>query len=81
MLTEEDKQWISTLVTTTVNTAVDAAASNLTQLIVDVKSSLEREIANLGKRIALLEQRMDRMATRLSVIEFQLAGIQRAMSA
>ncbi len=63
---------------------------NIERLITDLKESLEREIGTVGHRVdelgremregfARMETRMERLETRTTSMDFQLAGINRSM--
>lgn len=55
--------------------------SNLEQLILDMKESLEREMAGIGLRLDAISAHLDRMDTRLNALTFEVSGISKSKDA
>ena len=83
-MTQEDLEQIRGIVTSIVRDAISANNQVLFEAMRAVEDHVERSIAQvreeLGGRLDQVERRLDRLETRFTAFEFQLAGIGKSLT-
>ncbi|HXM45599.1 MAG TPA: hypothetical protein VN924_30460 [Bryobacteraceae bacterium] len=81
-MNQEDLEQIRAIVNSAVSAAISANNQVLFAAMRAIEEHVDRSIADLrdemNKRLELVERHLDRLDTRFSVFEFQMAGIGKA---
>ena len=84
-MTQEDLEQIRAIVNSAVSSAISANNEVLFTAMRAIEEHVDRSVADLRdeltKRMDLMERHLDRLDTRFSVFEFQMAGIGKALAA